>query len=43
MAASDRTILIACLHYFLRNEDWHGVCDMANELRVLDEKMKCHG
>ena len=37
---TDREILIAYLLMKVRQEDWHGVSDAANDLREMDAKDK---
>ena len=35
-----RNILIDYLHVMISRNDWHGVSDAANDLRVLEAEMK---
>jgi hypothetical protein len=37
---TQRNILIAYLHVMIARNDWHGVSDAANDLRVLEAEMK---
>lgn len=38
VAPDDRETLIAYLYMKVRQEDWHGVSDAANDLREIDAK-----
>jgi len=40
---TDREILIQYLLMKVRQEDWHGVSDAANDLREMDAKEKNGG
>ena len=35
-----RAALIAYMHSAMEREDWHAVSDAANDLRVLDERIR---
>ena len=37
---TQRNILIDYLHVMISRNDWHGVSDAANDLRVLEAEMK---
>lgn len=37
-----KQLMIEYLRLKLEEQDWHGVCDAANDLRELEVEIKCH-